>query len=80
MTEELRLEEVVHLPVLLQLAHFMVNNFSRKFEPAETAGVTVEQFLVKHCESSDRKWVLPLVKTFFVVFHRLKAMLFNFKW
>ena len=78
--EELRLREVVHLPELLQLARFMVANFSRKFEPAETAEVTVEQFLMQHCGPSDRDWVLPLVGTFFAVFHRLKAVLFSFQW
>ena len=78
--EELRLREVVHLPELLQLARFMVANFSRKFEPAETAEVTVEQFLMQHCGPSDRDWVLPLVGTFFAVFHRLKAILFSFNW
>ena len=79
-TEECRLEEVVHLPELLQLARFMVTNFNRKFEPAETSDGTVEQFVMKYCGSGQRKWVLSRVKTFFAVFHRLQAMLFSFNW
>jgi hypothetical protein len=79
LSEELVLQQLVHLPQLLQLVKFMKGKFNRKLEPTETEK-PVLAFLKTHMDAGEIKLLLPLVNTFFSVFTQLRIKLYAAGW
>jgi len=74
------LQDLCHLPQLLQLAQFMVDNFNRRFEAGETDEMSIKLFLQDHLDPADRKFLKPLIKIHLTLLDKLKAKLFSFNW
>ena len=74
------LEEVCHLPGLLQLGNFMISKFNRKLDSSNTDAMTIETFLLNHLETSDRLTVKPLVNVYFSVLNKVRNRLFSHNW
>ena len=74
------LQELSHLPRLLNLARFLVSNFNRQLEVVEADGLTVIEFLHQRLDIHDRNYIKPLVDLFMVVLNKLKLKLFEFNW
>jgi hypothetical protein len=65
------------LPKLIELARFFIKNYSRQLEVGDTDQMTVKKFVSK-MDSNDRKYVTPLIQTFFKTLNNLKTELFAF--
>jgi hypothetical protein len=75
--EEPIFRELAQLPKLIELARFFIKNYSRQLEVRDTDQMTVKKFVSK-MDSNDRKYVTPLIQTFFKTLNNLKTELFAF--
>jgi len=75
--EDVVFHELLHLPTLLELATFLIKNFSRRLEVRETDSMKIDKFISK-MEQTEREYVTPLVNVFLSVLKNLQVHLFSY--
>ena len=80
LNEEPVLEQLVHLPRLIELTSFLVKNFNRQFDAVEANQMSIAEFVNQHMDPNDRKYTKPLIALFLSVLTKLRLQLSRFKW
>ena len=69
---EITFREITHFPKLIELASFLVHNYSRQMEIRETE-LTISRFVNK-MSTSDRKYVMPLINIYLSVVKNIRLL------
>jgi hypothetical protein len=73
--DEITFQEITHLPKLLELSAFLVQNYGCQIEVHEASEQSIAKF-ISNMSDTDRKYIKPLVEIYLSMINKLKQKLF----
>jgi hypothetical protein len=74
------LEQLIHLPNLIELNSFLIENYKMQFYKAESEQISIAEFVKRHVDQNDKRYITLLISLFLSVLKELKLKLRTFIW